>query len=412
MRQLCWTWILLSVGAGACAKSLEELAPFPCAEDGACPDGFRCDSNVTCVADPAARSDGGSCADTDSCAADGGGARDGGPARDGGTIVDGGTTIDGGTFTTCSQALQCFLGCDTSTNACLDSCQGAVRAPATASARTLHDCLASHCSRQSGTTLAGCARSQCAASYGACHQAECPAAASFVYAVDSSGILYRFDPTLPAAPLRQIAQLTCAPATAGLLSMTVDRAGTAWLLYDDLNIYWVNTTTGACRPSSYRLPRTASLAFSSTPSAHDLLYLSEYGATNLLTFDTAADAGSIGNVGPMPASSRRPELTGTALGQLYGYFQDASAPFVAKLDRSSGGALQTWPVPTLVFATAWTAAHWGGKVYLFVTDTSLSGGAVSRIIVLDLATGLTSQPFSNLGMQIDAAGASICTPLQ
>jgi hypothetical protein len=45
-------FLVVALVAIACAKDLDSLAPFPCAEDGTCPSGFDCTAQKQCVTPP------------------------------------------------------------------------------------------------------------------------------------------------------------------------------------------------------------------------------------------------------------------------------------------------------------------------------------------------------------------------
>ena len=47
-RRLIRIAVIVAVAAVACAKELESLTPFPCAEDDTCPTGWVCDQG-TCT---------------------------------------------------------------------------------------------------------------------------------------------------------------------------------------------------------------------------------------------------------------------------------------------------------------------------------------------------------------------------
>lgn len=93
----------------------------------------------------------------------------------------------------------------------------------------------------------------------------CTQAGQYIYAVDNSGMFSRFDPAT--LSWHDIGLLRC-PTTSTPFSMNVDQRAVAWVLFDDGNLFRVDTATAACSATSYA-PGQAGFQFFGMGSAFD-----------------------------------------------------------------------------------------------------------------------------------------------
>ena len=111
-----------------------------------------------------------------------------------------------------------------------------------------------------------------------------------------------------------------------------------------------------------------------------------------------------------PASPTSPEMTGTGAAELYAYFPATDASHrIVRVNKTSAQAELTYSLPPLGSSPgAWAFAQWGGRFYVFVTESS-----VSRVYRYDPAAAAGTQWIrvqDNLTTRIVGAGVSTCAP--
>jgi hypothetical protein len=265
----------------------------------------------------------------------------------------------------------------------------------------------------------------------------CSDAAKLIYVVDDAYNLYSFNPAMNMNTFTLIGALSCPagpswPAWGGMgaatpFSMSVDRSATAWVVYTSGEIFHVSTTDASCQPTSFVAGTNGyqlfGMGFSSdTPGATtEQLFISGGDASNLA-------AGNLGDLdpttlqistkGPLPQEENSPELTGTGNAELFAYFPgtQVSTSFISQLDRNTGALTGTkWNVPPLSGQVyAWAFAQWGGRYYVFVTDTDPldpTGAKNSKVILVDPMTNTATEILHNLPYYIVGAGVSTCAPV-
>lgn len=262
-----------------------------------------------------------------------------------------------------------------------------------------------------------------------------------VYVVDEQKDLLSFDPRLlPGNPFVKIGTLACATTGNAIqkgaattpvpFSMSVDRDGVAWVLYNNGQLFEVSITTAACTPSGNTVGASGmslfGMGFSTdvAGSGAEHLFLAG-GSTDpqmtprkLASDDTHADNLTPTVIGNIAASSDfSPELTGTNEGQLFGFFPNLVSPaYVQQIDKTSGaavGSAYNLGASGLGAVTDWAFAQWNGIFYIFVTTQSGIGPNASRnstVRTLDPATGTYTVVLQNLTYYIDGAGVSTCAP--
>lgn len=260
----------------------------------------------------------------------------------------------------------------------------------------------------------GCERGRCK---GTCNDE----AVKLIYVVDSGNHLLSFDPRLlPGDPFKLVGTLEC-ELGGSPFSMSVDRNGIAWVLYEDGEMFRVDITDAKCEPSGYRPFSSGSRNFgmgfaTDTPGADtEKLYIAADDSSNALhAIDTAHDVipRPIGRI--EAANNPNPELTGGSDARLYGFYpQSAGVAFVQEIDRNSGRALgPRWSLGNapLGDVNAYAFARWAGRFYIFVTTFDDSGFNNSTVRMVDPATGQFETLRSNLPWRITGAGVSTCAP--
>lgn len=243
----------------------------------------------------------------------------------------------------------------------------------------------------------------------------CGDAAKLIYVIDVDYTLSSFDAM--ARTLTPIGPLDC-PAEGGAtpFSMGVDREANAWVLYNSGEVFKVNTTTLECTPTTWSTQaglEQFGMGFSTAGagSTTDSLYVAggsvlsdiEDPSTLAILDTTTLQATRVGTV---PGS---PELTGNALGELWGFFP-GNNPRVAQIDKATGNTIpaKTFTPPGLSGQpSAWAFAFYGGDYWVFLakgTDTR------SKVYQVDGTTGAI-ETTTQANSLIVGAGVSTCAPV-
>lgn len=230
-----------------------------------------------------------------------------------------------------------------------------------------------------------------------------------IYIVSTSNDFLSFDPRkLPGNPVKRVGKLTC-ESYGSPFAMSIDRSGTAWVEYDDSEVFRVNITTAECEKSpAFTGPNGVfTMAFTTDPAGERLYTAIATQAPELSVMDTK-DLVRHG-VGQITQPSDEPvDLTGTGDGKLFGFFSSFTEPsYVQELSRSGAVVGKRMPIGTTSLGgfSAWAFAQWGGSFYVFTTT-----GDRSSVHSVDRATGVSRTVISNLGYQISGAGVSTCAP--
>lgn len=282
-----------------------------------------------------------------------------------------------------------------------------------------------------GTSLVTCDPGQC--SNGSCGGGgdNCQAGGTeLVYVIDDAYNLLSFDPAALSGggdPFTLIGRPTCpagtpfgGPGTATPFSMSVDRDGVAWVLYNSGEIFHVSTSDASCSPTGWTVGANGFELFgmgfvSDSPGSNqETLFISGGQSDDLVggNLGSISKANfSVTTLGPLPNAEQSPELTGTGEAKLFAYFPGAQNSFVANLDKTNSTRGESWDTTALDGgATAWAFAQWGGKFYIFAT----SGGIfpTNSVYELNPATGQTATVIPNSDYRVVGAGVSTCAPTQ
>ncbi|MDQ3369054.1 MAG: hypothetical protein M3680_26825 [Myxococcota bacterium] len=241
----------------------------------------------------------------------------------------------------------------------------------------------------------------------------CSDAAKSVYVVDQNNTFSRFDP--PTKVFTDLGPLAC-PAAGGAtpFSMGVDRNAVAWVLYSSGELFRVDTATLACTKSAWQTQSGLAqfgMGFSTDAAGGnvDTLFIAGGAGPTQPTSQLAKLSTTSFQPTPVGTVTGWPELTGTGNAELWGFFPDASAPRIAKLDKANGTALTTFPQAQLAGQpTAWAFAFHGGKFWVFLMKGIETKTTIYKI---DAATGMQESFTPAAGRTIVGAGVSTCAPV-
>ena len=238
------------------------------------------------------------------------------------------------------------------------------------------------------------------------------AGSTVIYIVSEQGSLLSFDP--PTATLKRIGTLGCpVPADATPFSMAVDRAGIAYVLYNDGELFRVSTATAACRATGFVAPPTFTQDFGmgySTNAADggEVLYVADKATRgHLAILDTTTLALHL--VGSFDPSVQSPELTGTGAGDLFAFYATDAGSAIAQIDRSTAHSIGNSPLLGVNQNLNYAFAIWGGDFYTFTGLLTAQQGAteVTRFRPRDGSIVPVGQI---VGETIVGAGVSTCAP--
>jgi hypothetical protein len=235
-----------------------------------------------------------------------------------------------------------------------------------------------------------------------------------VYVVTDRDELLRFDP--PGASFASVGPLDCPVVTPGAsaYSMAVDHLGTAYIVFDDGELFTASTASASCSAPSSPIDvgafsATFGMGFSADAGGQgETLYLS--GDTipgELGTLDTGTF--TVDTVGTFTVDIGRAELTGTGDGRLFGFGVgvEADGSDLAELDKGTAAVLSDTVVGTPPHPMAWAFAFWGGDFYFFTSVDGISS-TVGRFHPAD---GSFDPAYATLsGGAITGAGVTTCAP--
>ena len=105
-----------------------------------------------------------------------------------------------------------------------------------------------------------------------------------------------------------------------------------------------------------------------------------------------------------------PELTGNANAELWGFFPSPTSPRIEQINKTSGAALQTFPLTSIAGTPqAWAFAFFGGDFFVFLMrDTEFS----TTVHQVNGTTGQIVGATATNTRTIVGAGVSTCAPTQ
>ena len=239
---------------------------------------------------------------------------------------------------------------------------------------------------------------------------DCPdAAATLIYVVSQDSELLSFYP--PAGVFKTIGKLACPTANGNTpFSMSVDRKGVAYVLYNDGALFKVSTATALCQATSYQVNQqgftTFGMGFATVGAgpAEQLFVASDRNSgSSLGSIDTMTF--KLTNVGPITPGISRAELTGTGDGRLYAFTSDgATGSAISEIDKVTAALVGTDALPTVDQGNGWAFAYWGGGFYLFT-----GAGGVQTTYQYNPFTRAISV-IAHHSSLIVGAGVSTCAP--
>ena len=237
---------------------------------------------------------------------------------------------------------------------------------------------------------------------------DCSIEAGDIYVISKETDLYRFDPS--ALEFFKVGALTCPQGggTATPFSMSVDRKGTAWILYNDGRLYQASTIDASCSATEFVPNQGGFKKFgmgfvANAPGSNEetLFVAKELG---LGSIDTAtlkvSPHGSFG-------FSAAAELTGTGQGDLFGFFF-GFPPYIAKLDKASSALGPEQPLDSVEIGTGFAFAFWGGGFWIFTAPS----GTASRVERYDPVSKEVVMKVPTVPFKIVGAGVSTCAPVE
>ncbi len=241
----------------------------------------------------------------------------------------------------------------------------------------------------------------------------CSGAAKQVYVIDADNTFSTFDP--PTKAFTPLGTLACPVASsfAEPYSMGIDRNAVAWVLFNDGEVFHVDTTTLACTHATSLTGNLQNfgMGFSTTMAngTDDKLFIAggtisaaadRTGNSTLATFDTTTlQTTTVGTI------SGWPELTGTSEAQLWGYFPGDGTTHISQLDKTDGHVLQNLPETTIgSSADAYAFAAYGGEFWVF-------SGPLADTAVYEIDVNGTIMSTTHTTKTIVGAGVSTCAPV-
>ena len=242
----------------------------------------------------------------------------------------------------------------------------------------------------------------------------CADGTELVYVIDQfSARLSQFDPSTKT--FTDLGYINC-PAMSGAttFSMSVDRTGSAWVLYSSGELFRVAILNGlACTTTTWHGASNLSvfgMGFSTDEpgGSTETLYVGG-GLTQVQSSYTLAKIDTTTmSATPLGTETQLPEMTGTGAAELWGYMPEASTARIVKFDRTNGSILQTFTEPTLGGTnTGYAFAQWGGDYWVFLIR---SGEPSTTVYQVDGMTGAIKSTTPTTGRTVVGAGVSTCAP--
>ncbi|AKT38487.1 hypothetical protein [Chondromyces crocatus] len=236
---------------------------------------------------------------------------------------------------------------------------------------------------------------------------------TYIYLVADNRSLYSFNPEDRSLILR--GTLNCPAGGASPFSMGVDRQGTAYVVYNNGQLFRASIFDASCETTPFLSGQHGFTLFGmgfATDGAgpEESLYVAEISfqapSRGLATIDTQTfELTPIGPFSQNPGNAI--EMTGTGDGHLYGYFinSNGTGGHVVEIDKQTATILSSVPLSAGASSGSLAFAFWGGDFYTF---TSIGPNA-TRVTRYNPADGSTSD-FAEIPAVIVGAGVSTCAP--
>ena len=235
-----------------------------------------------------------------------------------------------------------------------------------------------------------------------------------VYTIDQlNSKLSQFNPATK--QFTDLGALTC-PKMLGAtpFSMSVDRSGVAWVLYNSGELFKVPVTAVAnCTKSTWASPnglKVFGMGFSTDQpgGSAETLFIGGGSTQTGTSFQIAAVDPATMTATILGNQPILPEMTGTGGAELWGFMPNATNAKVVKFDKATATVAKSYDEPTLAGDMAGYAfAHWGGDFWVFLQK---SGEFQSTVYQVDGMTGAIKSTTAAPGRTIVGAGVSTCAP--
>ena len=249
----------------------------------------------------------------------------------------------------------------------------------------------------------------------------CSDAAKLIYVVDTDGTLSSFKPNqtdINQSVFTDIGKLNC-NADPHLIpfSMSIDRSATAWVEYSDRKafsankLFKVSTADASCTATSFAGGQQGFNEFgmgfvsNSAMSQDETLFIAGGPRTGVGTALGTIDLASL-SISKGGSMTGDPELTGTGLAELWGFFPDAANPHISKIDKLTAvESNQIMLGSTVGNSGGWAFAFYGGDFWVFLAGA----GATTVYHVTTQANGIKDS-LDTKTRHIVGAGVSTCAP--
>jgi hypothetical protein len=250
---------------------------------------------------------------------------------------------------------------------------------------------------------------------------DCAATARLVYTIDEDGTLYSFTPNqkdVTQSKFAPIGHLACAGAQGAPFSMSLDRDGVAWVEYSGgliggNQLFHVSTTDASCTATQFKGGKSGfeqfGMGFVSDVAGGNAETLYVAGAPIIPLSKPTLGKLDVGTLAIDPFGKNLQghcELSGTGLGDLWGFFPDGQRPRISKLDKATGDETMVIELDKAVAGDpkAWAYAFWGGDFWLFLQKELEPGTTVYHVTPQGLKDKWTTDK------HITGAGVSTCAP--
>jgi hypothetical protein len=242
----------------------------------------------------------------------------------------------------------------------------------------------------------------------------CASETKLVYTIDQfDNRLSQFDPST--RTFHDLGSLAC-PTMAGAtpFSMSVDRNGFAWVLYNSGELFNVSITSLICAKTTWASPnnmKVFGMGFSTDQAGGtaETLFIGGGLTQTQASFTLAKiDTATLGAT-TIASEPALPEMTGNSNAELWGFFTNTTTAHVVQFDKATGGMIHDFPEPTLAGTnTGYAFAHWGGDYWVFLIKNAEPSTSVYQV---DGVTGLIKTTTPTTGRTIVGAGVSTCAPV-
>lgn len=241
------------------------------------------------------------------------------------------------------------------------------------------------------------------------------AEATSIYVITIEGNLFRFFPDK--ATFESIGSVQCPVQSSGTtpFSMAVDYQGTAYVVFDDGELFLVSGVDASCTPAPQPVQSSGftpefGMGFSANSDGKgEMLYLASTDTPGVLgTLDTTTFA--IHAIAPFSKDVGEAELTGTGDGHLFAFGVvegSAAGSNLARIDKTDGSVESEIVVNTPPNPNDWAFGFWGGDFYFF-TGVNPGSTTVGRYRPADGSFDATYASLDSEG--VVGAGVSTCAP--